>query len=85
MLRLARRGSSAPVSTKHIRSIADFLRFRIDVAVECYCGHKNTLPFRDVVRVFHVKQWPYGLDSALGRFKCSRCGSSARHIGPHYR
>jgi hypothetical protein len=70
------------MSTRHFRSIHDFARFRMDVEVTCYCEHKAVLPVRQVVAAFHRNRWPIGLGSALGRFRCTKCGSSAKWIGP---
>ena len=73
------------MSTKHVRSISDFSRFRKDVDVQCSCGHKATLPFGLVVGRFVTMGWPKGLGSALRHFRCSKCGSTAAHIGPKER
>ena len=73
------------MSTKHVRSISDFARIGKDVDVVCSCGHKATLPREMVVGRFVARNWPKGLGSALRYFRCSRCGSSAEHIGPKER
>lgn len=73
------------MSTRVVRSISDFLRHGLDVDVECYCGHKNTLDARRVYDWFRAKGHSMHLEWALGRFRCTRCGSAARHIGPRYR
>lgn len=73
------------VSTKHIRTIGDFMRFGMDIAVECYCGRMSVLPWLPVVMKFHTEGWSGNLDAAARRFKCRRCGSIARHLGPRYR
>ena len=65
--------------------MADFMRFGIDINVECYCGRKTILPYLPVLLKFYHEGWSHNLDSALGHFKCRKCGSTARHIGPHYR
>lgn len=65
--------------------MSDFSRFRMDVDVLCYCGHKATLPHGPVVRLFVAKCWPKDLHSALSRFRCTKCGSAARHLGPVHR
>jgi hypothetical protein len=73
------------MSTRHIRTIHDFSRHRRDVEVTCYCGHKAVLDFVRVAAVFSRKGWPIGLDSAAGRFRCSKCGSAPAYIGPQER
>lgn len=70
------------MSTKQIRTIHDFSRYRRDVEVVCYCGHKAVLPHVAVVARFTREGWPISLGSALGHFRCSKCGSSPALIGP---
>jgi hypothetical protein len=52
------------------------------VDVICFCGHEATLPYMPVVAKFSAKGWPVDLQSALVRFRCTKCGSAARSIGP---
>jgi hypothetical protein len=73
------------MSARIVRSINDFMRHRMDVDAICYCGHRNTLPRLMVFERFSRKGWPRGLEGALAHFRCSRCGSCARHIGPRAR
>ncbi len=70
------------MSTRVIRTISDFSRHRIDIDVRCYCGHAGTLAYGPVVARFIREGWPGGLDAALGRFRCSMCGSRPKWIGP---
>jgi hypothetical protein len=70
------------VSTKQIRTIHDFSRHRRDIELVCYCGHKAVLDFSPVVQAFARNNWPISLGLAAGYFRCSRCGSSPRLIGP---
>ena len=70
------------MSTKQIRTIHDFSRHRRDIEVVCYCGHKAVLPYREVVARFSRGGWSISLGSAASHFRCSKCGSSPRQVGP---
>jgi hypothetical protein len=70
------------VSTKVFRSLGDFMRFGIDVDVICYCGHKRAFPASVLVSWFSNKGWPMGIHAALRYFRCSKCGSRPKCIGP---
>jgi pyrrolidone-carboxylate peptidase len=74
--------SNGRVSTKQIRTLHDFSRHRRDIEVTCYCGLKAVLPYREVVTKFSRAGWPITLEIAAGHFRCSKCGSSPRQIGP---
>ena len=63
----------------------DFMRHRLDVDLRCGCGHTAALPFLDVAMHFHRMRWGSGLDAALRRFRCTRCGGRPVRIGPVYR
>lgn len=73
------------MSTKHIRVMGDFMRFGMDIAVECECGHKTVLPWLPVLMRFHQKGWSHNLAAARRHFRCAKCGEHPAHIGPHRR
>jgi hypothetical protein len=73
---------SARVSTRQIRTLHDFSRHRRDIELTCYCGHKAVLSHIAVVAKFARNNWPIALGSAAGHFRCSKCGSAPRQIGP---
>ena len=60
------------MSTKHIRTASDLVRFKAALKVECRrCSNSITLSGYDVVRGFGTDQ----LDQIQRRFKCSLCGA----------
>jgi hypothetical protein len=72
----------------------DFLRHRMDVELECRCGHKATLDARMVSDRFDRNKWYTGLGDGYSmgaphtHFYCTRCYARGRgkvrptHIGP---
>lgn len=73
------------MSTRQVRSMADFSRFGLDIELACDCGHKTVLPYRPVLRRFMDEGWPKGLGSAAKHFRCRKCGDRPERIGPAYR
>jgi hypothetical protein len=64
------------MSTKHVRTAADLVRFRCALKVECLsCGHAMTMEGYEVAR--EVGNVP--LSQIAARLRCSRCnGKSSR-------
>ena len=60
----------------------DFSRHRMDIDVVCGCGYRATLPYLDVAMHFQRMGWGSGLDAALRRFRCSKCGCRPVRLGP---
>lgn len=59
------------MSTKHIRTAADLVRFKTALKVECgRCGNSRTMSGFDVVKQFGTAD----LDSLRKRLKCALCG-----------
>ena len=85
------------MSTRVVRSMADFLRHGLDVEVECACGHRAALDADEVYRIFSKNRWYMGLNdgfsmgSPYSHFFCTRCWAAGKdkvrpkHIGPRYR
>jgi hypothetical protein len=60
------------MSTKHVRTAADLVRFKTVLKVECgRCGNSRTLSGVDVVRLCGTQD----LRRIGGRLKCSLCGA----------
>ena len=60
------------MSTKHVRTAFDLVRFNLGLSVECLaCGHKLTLEAYDVVRAVET----LSLSELEPRLKCSECGA----------
>ena len=60
------------MSTKHVRTAADLVRFKCALKVECKaCGNSVTLGGFDVARSLGTGE----LDQIQARLKCSRCAS----------
>jgi hypothetical protein len=59
------------MSTKHVRTPADLVRFRCSLKVECTaCGAANTMSGTEVARRCGASA---SLDRLRTRFKCKRC------------
>jgi hypothetical protein len=59
------------MSTKHVRTAADLVRFKTALKVECdRCCNSRTLSGFDVAKLFGGGD----LAGIAGRFKCSLCG-----------
>ena len=60
------------MSTKHVRTASDLVRFKLGLSVECLaCGHVLTLEAREVVKEVGSLQ----LRSLEPRLKCSHCSA----------
>ena len=60
------------MSTKHIRTAADLVRFKTALKVECgRCGNSRTMSGFDVVRQFGTAD----LSTLPKRLKCALCGA----------
>jgi len=60
------------MSTKHVRTAADLVRFKTALKVECgSCGNSRTLSGYDVVKLCGTQDLRHIRD----RFKCSLCGA----------
>jgi hypothetical protein len=60
------------MSTKHVRTAADLVRFKTALKIECSrCGNSRTLSGNDVVKLCGSQD----LRSIQHRFKCSLCGA----------
>lgn len=59
------------MSTKHVRTAADLIRFKTALKVECgRCGNSRTLSGFDVVKLCGTQELRHIQD----RLKCSMCG-----------
>jgi ribosomal protein L44E len=64
---------AAAMSTKHVRTAADLVRFKTALKIECAkCGNSRTLSGFDVVKVCGTQD----LRRVQHRFKCSLCGAT---------
>lgn len=62
------------MSTKHIRTAADLVRFGASIRVECgECGAAKTMSGQMVAMACGAGS----LATARARFRCSRCGARA--------
>ncbi len=60
------------MSTKHVRTAADLVRFKTALRIECTsCGNSRTLSGFEVVKLCGTQD----LRSIQHRFKCSLCGA----------
>lgn len=58
------------MSTKHVRSAADLVRFNCGLKIECGgCGNARTLGGFEVAKTYGTKTFP----QIRARMKCSRC------------
>jgi hypothetical protein len=65
------------MSTKHVRTGGDVLRFGCSVKVDCNdCGSSRTFAAMDWVMVAGGKS----LEAARRRLKCGRCGKKAARV-----
>ena len=53
-----------------------------DIEIAGLCGHKNLLDRGAIPELFCRKHWPTGIEVAVDRFRCSRCGRRATRISP---
>jgi hypothetical protein len=60
------------MSTKHVRTVADLVRFGCGLKIECGgCGNSRTLDGFDVAKALGTGDLEY----IRPRLKCSRCGA----------
>lgn len=60
------------MSTKHIRTAGDLVRFKTALKITCdRCGNSNTMTGVDVVKAFGTME----LARLTRRLKCSLCGA----------
>jgi hypothetical protein len=60
------------MSTKHIRTAADLVRFKCALCITCdRCGNSNTLEGYEVARIAGTGT----IHQIQHRLKCSRCGA----------
>lgn len=60
------------MSTKHVRTAADLVRFHRGLRVDCLgCGHSAEAEAWDVARLFQTQP----LDRIAAQLKCSVCGA----------
>jgi hypothetical protein len=60
------------MSTKHVHTAGDLVRFKTALKIECTgCGNSRTLSGFDVVKLFGTQD----LRRLQHRFKCSLCGA----------
>ena len=66
------------MSTKHIRTIADLVRFGVGLRIECAgCGAARTLDGFEVARIGGGAS---RLSMLAGRLKCARCGTKEARL-----
>ena len=58
----------------------DFLRFDVDILVECKCGKRRVFKSAPILLKFQRKRWSYDLESAKMRFRCLGCRKYASRI-----
>ncbi|MEA1071219.1 hypothetical protein [Sphingomonas sp. LY160] len=62
------------MSTKHVRTAADLVRFRASIRIECAnCGSARTLSGTEMVKACGAGP----LAAARARLRCGRCGEKA--------
>jgi hypothetical protein len=67
------------MSTKHIRTAADLVRFKCALKVECgRCGNSRTMSGFDVVKQFGTAD----LGTLPKRLKCTLCGTREAKLTP---
>ena len=65
------------MSTKHIRSTADLVRFGASLKIECgHCGAARTRTGPEIARTCGT----VSLDAVAGRMRCARCGTKAARL-----
>ena len=65
------------MSTKHVRTTADLVRFGVGVAVECgSCGRSERYEAWDVAKAFGAAS----LATVQRRLKCSACGAKKARL-----
>lgn len=66
------------MSTKHVRTTADLVRFKCTLKILCdHCGNARTLAAFEAVRAFGALD---ELTTLRRRLKCSLCGSKAAKL-----
>lgn len=66
------------MSTKHIDTAADLVRFGASLKIECAeCGSARTMPGTDAVRLLGAMD---ELRTIKARLKCSRCGAKKAQL-----
>jgi hypothetical protein len=68
------------MSTKHVRSVSDLVRFKCSLRTDCGdCGSTRTVTGYEAAKIGGVGS----LDGLARRLKCTRCGMKAADlIGP---
>ena len=65
------------MSTKHIRTTADLVRFRASVRIDCAsCGSARTLDGQALVQACGLLPLP----AAQARLRCVRCGAKGARM-----
>ena len=65
------------MSTKHVRTAADLVRFGCSLRIECnHCAATNTLSARAVV----ARCGPGDIEAIRRRLKCARCKKKAARL-----
>lgn len=65
------------MSTKHVRTAADLIRFKTALKIECTsCGNSRTLGGVEVVKLCGTQD----LRRLQQRFKCSLCGAREANL-----
>ena len=71
------RPNLAPMSTKHVRTVSDLVRFRCSLRIECGdCGSAKTLDGPGAARIGGAGS----LDNLAKRLRCARCGQKAAKL-----
>ena len=66
------------MSTKHIRTIGDLVRFGAGLRIECFeCGAARTL---DGFEAAKIGGGASRLPALAGRLKCARCGTKEARL-----
>jgi hypothetical protein len=65
------------MSTKHIRTAADLVRFGASLRIDCpHCGAARTMAGGDVVKAAGAE----GLAGLRARLRCARCGAKGANV-----
>ena len=59
---------------KVARSLSDAIRYRMQIVVNCGCGHEARITARALYDVARARKQPNCLHTAMTRLKCSKCG-----------
>jgi hypothetical protein len=69
--------SIATMSTKHIRTAADLVRFGASLRIDCsHCGAARTMAGGEVVKAGGAE----GLAGLRARLRCARCGAKGANV-----